>query len=101
MDICDMTTPTTGVQFSDDIRAPEVFSTSASGFGLLFGNVVITFESAKYDHSDPPGPITRAVNLRLVLPIQAAQSLVIGLNDYLVKQGLDPTEAAKGNATPQ
>jgi hypothetical protein len=96
-----MTTPTPGVQFADDLKAPEVFSTGAAGFGLLFGNVVVTFESAKYDHSDPPGPVTRAVNLRLVLPIPAAQALVLGLNDYLVKQGFDPMAAAKGDATPQ
>jgi hypothetical protein len=96
-----MTRPTPGVQFADNISAPEVFSTGAAGFGLLFGNVVITFESAKYDHSEPPGPITRAVNLRLVLPTQAAQALVLGLNDYLVKQGLDPTAAAKAGATAQ
>jgi len=94
-----MTNPTPGLLFSDDLSAPEVFSTGAAGFGLLLGNVVITFESLRYNHDTPPRQPTRTVNLRLVLPVQSAQLLVLGLNDYLVKQGLDPTAAMKGDAT--
>lgn len=85
----------------DNPQAPELFASAASGFFVFNGNVVITFESARVDHSRSPGPVNRIVVGRIVLPIAGAQALALGLHDILAKQGFDPTAAAKGGASSQ
>ncbi len=87
------------VPLIDDPHAPEVFATVATGFLLLNGNISITFESARSDYST--GIINRVVMARLVMPIPGAQGLVAGLNDYLERQGLSPSQAIVGEMTPQ
>jgi hypothetical protein len=76
------------VNFLDNPAAPDIFSSDATGFFVLEGNIIITFESARVNHSTSPGPINRVVIGRLVMPIPAAQRLALGLYDYLEKQGL-------------
>lgn len=87
--------------FIDNPHAPEVFSTGVTGFLLANGNVHLTFEAIRIDHSTNPGPANRVVMARLVMPLEATQRLVIGLHDYLSKQGADPTAAMKGGGTAQ
>lgn len=96
-----MPTTTPPVTFTDDPRAPEVFVSGVSGFFAPLPNVVMTFESVRVDHSTTPGPVTRQVVLRLVMSVPAAQNLALELHNFLAAQGLDPTKAAKGDATPQ
>lgn len=78
------------VHFIDNPHAPEVLATEAAGFWLNQGNVHITFESARIDHSTNPGPLNRVVIARLVMPIGGAQNLAAGLYDFLKSRGLDP-----------
>jgi hypothetical protein len=75
--------------FLDNPLAPETFATAATGFFVADGNVAITFESARVDHSQSPGPVSRVVVGRVVMPVQGAQALAIGLFDFLEKQGFD------------
>lgn len=89
------------IAFLDDPHAPETFATEATGFFLVGGNVAITFASMRVNHEATPGPVNRVVSARIVLPLSAAQQLVVGLNDFLEKQGVSPSDAAKGGATPQ
>ncbi|HEY2048857.1 MAG TPA: hypothetical protein VGH03_05915 [Caulobacteraceae bacterium] len=89
------------VNFIDNPHAPEVFASNVSGFAHVAGNIVITLESVRIDHSADPGPVNRVVVGRLMLPVNAAQGLVVGLNDYLNKLGLDPTVAMTGGQTTQ
>src|SRR5215471_15861744 len=88
-----MTNQAPPVTFVDNPHAPEVFSTDASGFLRLEGNIHITFEAPRVNHVSNPGPVNRVVIGRLVMPISGAQRLVLGLYDYLKKQGLDPMAA--------
>ena len=96
-----MTPEAPPVRFLDNPHAPEVFASSVTGFANVLGNIAITFESVRIDHSTSPGPVNRVVIARLIMPISAAQGFVLGLNDYLQKQGLDPLAAATGDATRQ
>jgi hypothetical protein len=80
-------TPT--LNFVDNPDAPEIFSSGATGFFVANGNITITFESARADHSQSPGPVYRTVVSRIVLPVAAAQGLAVGLFDFLEKQGFD------------
>jgi hypothetical protein len=89
------------VTFIDNPHAPEVFASDVAGFAHVAGNIVITLESARIDHSTHPGPVNRVVVGRLMLPINAAQGLVVALNDYLNKLGLDPTAAITAGQTAQ
>ena len=92
---------TTPVAFVDDPHAPEIFVSAVTGYFCLTPNVILTFESARVDHSASPGPINRVVVARLAMSIPAAQALALGLHDFLRTQGYDPTAAAKAGATPQ
>jgi hypothetical protein len=77
------------VRIVDNPAAPEIFASAATGFFVANGNVTITFESARADHAESPGPVYRAVVGRVVIPAQGAQALAIGLFDFLEKQGFD------------
>jgi hypothetical protein len=77
------------IRFIDNPEAPEVFASAATGFFVANGNITITFESARADHAESPGPVFRTVVARVVIPAQGAQALAIGLFDFLEKQGFD------------
>jgi hypothetical protein len=77
------------VKFIDNPNAPEIFSSAATGFFVADGNVSITFESARADHTESPGPVNRHAVARIVIPAAAAQGLAVGLFDFLEKQGFD------------
>ena len=80
------------VKFVDDPMAQEIYASAASGFFVANGNITITFESLRPDHSDKPGPLTRVVVGRMVMPVSGAQGLAIGLFDFLEKQGFKYTK---------
>lgn len=70
--------------FVENLNAPEIFASAATGFFVANGNISIAFESARADHSQSPGPVSRVV---VVIPISGAQALAIGLFNFLEKQG--------------
>jgi hypothetical protein len=67
-------------------HSPDVFADAASGFLNLNGNIRITFESVRADHSANPGPVHRVVIGRLVMPLVGAENLARGLLDFIEKQ---------------
>ena len=77
------------LKFVDVPTAPELFASAATGFFIANGNIAITFESGRVDHSESPGPISRVVVGRVVMPLAGAQALAIGLFDFLQKQGIE------------
>jgi hypothetical protein len=77
----------------NDPHAPETFTTGCCGLSIGRGTVAITFASARCDHSDPASPLERVVVGRIVMPIGAAQALVLQLNDALQRSGLSPSRA--------
>jgi hypothetical protein len=78
------------VEFIDNPHAPEVFASGVSGFLIGSGNIHITFESARVNHMAAPGPVSRVVIGRLIMPVAGAQALAAGLYDFLKQHGLDP-----------
>jgi hypothetical protein len=70
--------------------APDVFADEAAGFFVHNGIVRITFASARVNHVSSPGPVNRVVIGRLVMSVEAAQALSIGLFDFLKSRGLGP-----------
>jgi len=96
-----MTETTPPAPFVDDLDAPEIFTSGASGFFRYENNIIITFESPRIDHSMPPGSLSRVVVARLVLPLGGAQTLVTTLNDFLIQQGASPSDAIAGSALRQ
>jgi len=58
----------------DNPLALEVFADEATGFFHHNGNLSITFSSARVDHTSDPGPVSRVVVGRLVLPVSGAFS---------------------------
>ncbi|MBZ9874986.1 hypothetical protein LB542_29575 [Mesorhizobium sp. BR1-1-9] len=89
----------TGPTFLDNPHAPDVYADAATGFFAWGGNIKITFESARVDHSSSPGPVNRVVSGRLVMPIGQAEALAKGLLDFIEKQRT--SAEAQGSATLQ
>lgn len=85
----------------NDPHAPETFTTGCCGLSIGQGTVTLTLESARCDHSDPTCPVNRVVVGRLVMPVGAAQALVLQLNDALQRSGLSPSRAATLGMVPQ
>jgi hypothetical protein len=82
-------------------HAPEIFTTGCCGLSIGAGTVTVTFESARCDHSDPAGPMERVVVGRMVMPVGAAQALVLQLNDALQRSGLSPSRAVTAGMVAQ
>ena len=80
-------TDTQNIKFVENPDAPEFYASGATGFFVSNGVITITLESLRADHGDKPGPLTRTVVGRLVMPAAGAQGLAIGLFDFLEKQG--------------
>lgn len=78
------------VKFVDDSKAPEFFTTEATGFFINAGNIHVTFAAPRVNHATSPGPIVRQVMLRIVMPVPTAQALAAGLYSFLKERGLDP-----------
>jgi hypothetical protein len=85
----------------DDPHAPEFFTSRCCGFSIGQGNVTLTFESVRCNHFDPNGAMSRVVVGRVVMPIQAAQALVLELNSSLQGSGLSPIHAATAGMVAQ
>ena len=85
----------------NDPFAPETFTTGCCGLSIGPSTVTLTLESARCDHSDAACPVERVVVGRVVMPLQAAQALVLQLNDALSRSGLSPTQAVTVGMMPQ
>jgi len=82
------------IPFIDNPAAPDVFASEVPGFFVHAGVVRITLASARVNHATNPGKISRVVIGHLVLPIPAAQSLAVGLYNFLKEKGYDPAPKA-------
>lgn len=81
-----------GPTFLDSAHAPDVFADSATGFFVSDGNMKITFEAYRVDHSTSPGPINRVVIGRLVMPLASAEALARGMLDMIEKSRQTPQQ---------
>jgi hypothetical protein len=79
------------VTFVDDPNAPDLFADGVSGIAYLHGNIRITLESARVNHEASPGPISRVVVGRVVLPLSAAENLRDLLSDYINRLKQQPS----------
>lgn len=87
------------VTFLNNPHAPEVFVDGYSGFFIFNGNVRITLDSLRVDHSTAPGPLNRVVIARLVIPLGSAEALAKELLDFIQKQRTQPQQSAQAPST--
>ena len=73
----------------DNPFAPEFFADEATGFFVHQGNVSITFSAARVDHRANPGPVSRVVVARVVLPLPAVVALAGSLSLFLPQAGIE------------
>jgi hypothetical protein len=90
-----------GIELIGGTDTPDFFSDEAIMFDLAQGTVRITFATARNKTAVAGGPGALVATGRLIMPIPAAQRLSLGLHDYLVKHGFDPSAAVRGDETPQ
>jgi hypothetical protein len=73
--------------------APDVLADDVIGFEVIAGTVRITLGVVKMAEPAPPSPVHVVAIGRLVMGIEGAQRLAIGLFDFLKQQGLDPASS--------
>lgn len=81
--------------------APDIFFDDATGFDIVNGVLRIDLGTVTRSGPIPPSDPQISVIGRLVMPIETAQRLCLGLYDYLKKTGHDPAEMASGGQTAQ
>ena len=85
----------------DNPHTPELYADEAVGFFVHNGNLTVTFCAHKTNYSTNPAKAHRVVTGRVVMPVKAAQSLALGLFDYLKRINLDPAAAIIAGETKQ
>jgi hypothetical protein len=70
--------------------APDVLADEAIAFESISGTIRITFGAIKMAEPAPPAPVQIVAIGRLVMGVEGAQRLALGLFDYLKQQGHDP-----------
>ena len=89
------------VAFVGDFSTPDFFADEAILFDLVNGTARVTFAVAK-NETPVAGSKSALVAIgRLIMPVASMQRLSLGLHDYLVKQGLDPSASVRGEETAQ
>lgn len=79
-----------------DFSLPDVFADESIAFDLINGTIRITFATARPE-TPVPGSVVGLVAIgRLVMPVESAQRLSLGLHNYLVQHGLDPSVSVRG-----
>lgn len=69
--------------------APELYASFASSFSLSAGSVTIKLVSTRWDNAVEPAAQKAVVVGRITLPLQGAQTLAAGLQDFLRQHGLE------------
>ena len=89
----------TGPELVDAPHTPDFFADGAAGFFNLNGNIKITLSSFRVDHGTAPGPVSRVVVGRLVMPLPAAEALAKELLAFIERQ--KTADASQSSATIQ
>jgi hypothetical protein len=75
----------------ENMFAPELYATFASSFSVTAGSVTIKLVSSRWDNSVEPAVQKAVVVGRVTMPLQGAQTLVAGLQNFLAQHGLEYT----------
>ncbi len=73
----------------ENMFAPELYATFASSFSVASGSVTIKLVSSRWDNSVEPAVQKAVVVGRVTMPLQGAQTLAAGLQNFLAQNGLD------------
>ena len=90
------TAPPPRPPFIDNPHAPEVLATEVVGFLFFNGNVHITLAAPRSNYGVDPPVVSQVVIGRLVMPLNGAQNLAVGLYDFLKSRGFDPAQPVPG-----
>ncbi len=84
-----------------DFTTPDLFADEAIFFDLGNGLVRITLATVRSETPRAGARQALVATRRLILPAASAQRFALGLHDYLVKVGLNPSAAVRGEQTAQ
>ena len=90
-----------GMAATFGVPVPDVFADEAVVFDMANGTLRITFAVISSVEPAAPSEAAMASIGRLIMPIQSAQRLCLGLYDYLKSRGLDPQTLISEGATAQ
>lgn len=86
------TASTPAIRILDNLFGGEVYADSAVAFGNKGGLASITFTSIRFDNGGNMEEPVQVVVGRLVMPVQGAQNLAIGLFNWLKEHHSLPAE---------
>ena len=87
-------------KFIDSPGAPEIFADLLSGTFWHNGLLRMTFESARINHEKHPGPLSRVVVGRVVMPIAAAENMARMILEAVEKSRSTAMEATQTSSRP-
>jgi hypothetical protein len=73
----------------ENMFAPELFANFASSFSVSAGSLTIKLVSTRWDNSVEPAVQKAVVVGRITMPLQGAQTLAAGLQNFLSQNGLE------------
>lgn len=89
------------IEIVDPGGTGDVFADEAMDFDIVNGTLRIRFGVARPDVPTMPARQQLVHIGRLIMPVQSAQRLCVGLYDFLKSAGLDPSAALQGDQTSQ
>lgn len=90
-----------GLPISFGANVPDVFADDTIMFDIVNGTLRITFGVVAPTEPAAPSPIGMCAIGRLILPMESAQRLSLGLYDYLKQKGFDPASLGASGQTQQ
>ena len=92
---------TNGAGIVGDFSTPDFFADEAITFDFVNDTIRITFAVAKAQSPVEGSPQALVATGRLIMPLGSAQRLSLSLHDCLIKRGLDPSAAVRGDEKTQ
>ena len=81
--------------FVDSSYVPEIYADAGTGTFTPHGNMKITLESWRVDHSEKHGALQRVVIGRLVMPLDQAEELAKNILEVAANRKAESEKAEK------
>lgn len=87
-------------EFISSHYIPEIYADAGTGTFTPNGNIKITLESWRVDHSTSDGPLQRVAVGRLVMPLDQAEMLAESILEVVKNRKADDNKPARSKKKP-
>lgn len=86
--------------FVDSAYVPEIYADAGTGTFTPNGNMKVTLESWRVDHSVSTGPLQRVVIGRLVMPLDQAEALARNIIEVVESRKTETKKSGSSKKSP-